>query len=102
MRLEAVLIVWRDAHADQRCTNWCSVTDLEGDGDYLVRTVGWRLAADDDADIKTGHVTVAQSVGAPADAQGIGDALVDNVLHVPRENVVLIQSMLEHRWVSCD
>ncbi len=100
MHVEAVLVVWRDAHADQRCTNWCSLSELEGDGDYLVRTIGWHLVTPDGVDVKAGHVTLAQSVGAAADAQSMADALVDNVLHIPRENVVLIQSLHSHRWVS--
>lgn len=84
-----VLVVWRDAHADQVATGWVTVDGLcEDDQPFIVRSVGWLLQVDGNA-CKPGHVSIAQSQSGDA-----GDALVDSVLHVPVENVVNIQRLV--------
>lgn len=99
--IEAVLVVWRDAHADQSCQNWCSVGDLDCGSDYLVRTVGWRIVDDSSgAPVKTGHVTLAQSFGTGTETASIADVLLDSVLHIPNENVVSVLSLMTHRCCS--
>lgn len=94
--IEAVLVTWRDAHADQTCDSWCLISELECDDAYLVRTVGWKLAAADGSPVKPGHVTVAQSFGSLEETPSIERLLVDSVLHIPVENVVSVLSLATH------
>lgn len=84
-----VLVVWRDAHADQVATGWVTVAELTDDAPFMVRTVGWLLQVDGNP-CKPGHVSVAQSLSQFAD----DDALIDSVVHVPVENVVSVQRLV--------
>lgn len=83
-----VLVVWRDAHADQNAAGWVTVDGLcDDDQPFIVRSVGWLLQVDGNP-AKPGHVSVAQSQA------GDPDCLVDSVLHVPVENVVKVQRLV--------
>lgn len=98
--IDAVVVTWRDAHADQACSSWCLISELEADDDYLVRTVGWLLRNVDGSPVKSGHVTVAQSFGSPPNTQSIDGLHVDSVLHIPNENVLQVLSLMTHRCCS--
>ena len=69
--LKAVLVVWADAHADLE--TWTHPDDIDDNGEYLVRSVGWHLPVGDGG--KTDHMTLCQSQTPNGD--------IDHVLHIP-------------------
>lgn len=71
MSRDMVLVSWADAHSPE--SGWTFVTHLEDTGEFIVETIGWLLTEDDGG--KTGHITVAQSIG-PDDA-------ADHIIHIP-------------------
>lgn len=72
--LAAVLVRWRDAHADLLVTSWAQVDEIEDTGPYLIHSLGWLVP-----DAKRGHVTIAQSLDYEVN--------VDTVLHIPADMV---------------
>lgn len=73
-----VAITWADAHAD--CAEWTGLTDMEDDGDFLVRSVGILLVG-----AKRGHISIAQSITPDED--------VDSVLHIPKGMVRRLEAL---------
>lgn len=79
-----LLVVWADAHGDG--DGWTSLEEIDDDGEYLVRSVGFLLSVEHGG--KDGHVTLAQSLTP--------DDMVDHLIHIPvgmvRQRVVLASS----------
>ena len=71
MKLQAVKMIWADAHSDS--AGWVGVKDHSDDGEYLVHTLGWLIPENEGG--KPGHVTICQSYTPDED--------VDHILHVP-------------------
>jgi len=69
--LTPVLVEWADAHAGPE--HWAALDSMEDDGEYIVRSIGWLLPADEGG--KHDHVTLAQSITPDHD--------VDHTLHIP-------------------
>jgi len=67
MKNKIVLVMWKDAHADQ--------SDDIDDEPYIVRSVGWLIP-----NKKRGHVTLAQSIG--------DGGHIDHILHIPKGMIV--------------
>jgi|DEB0MinimDraft_6_1074348.scaffolds.fasta_scaffold183821_2 hypothetical protein len=76
--LRMVAITWADAHGD--CAEWTDLTEVEDDGDYLVRSVGILLVG-----AKRGHLSIAQSITPDED--------VDSVLHIPKGMVRRVEAL---------
>lgn len=67
-----VIVEWADAH--QSTAQWTHISDIDTEGERVVRTVGFLVAASDGG--KVDHITVVQSW----DAQ---EEMIDNVMHIP-------------------
>jgi hypothetical protein len=74
-----VLVIWHDAHAGSG--TWEHLRDLEDDGNYVVRSVGYLIDAKKHG--KKKHVSIAQSL-SEVDC-------VDSVLHIP---VAMVQQVI--------
>lgn len=83
---EMVAVEWADAYVEEN--TWCFLHDIEDKGEYIVATVGWLLKAGEGG--QTGHVSVAQSLGAR-------DGAVDNVIHIPAGMVRSLRSLTGDR-----
>lgn len=76
--LRLVALTWADAHAD--CTEWTHLDEIEDDGEFLVRSVGFLLVG-----AKRGYVSIAQSIDPNEN--------VDSVLHVPKGMVRRLEAL---------
>ena len=65
-----VYVEWADAHAD---STWAHVDEINDDGEYLVRSVGWLLEPASGG--KQGHLSLCQSLTV--------DHFIDHVIHIP-------------------
>jgi hypothetical protein len=74
-----VLVIWHDAHAGSG--TWEHLRDLEDDGNYVVRSIGYLI--DGKKHGKKKHISIAQSL-SEADC-------VDSVLHIP---VAMVQQVI--------
>ena len=83
LKLEPVLIFWKDAHAV--FPGWTSLEDMDKD-DCIIQTIGWMIP-----DIKPGHVVVVQSVGNPRE-DNVEDH-VDSGIAIPEAMIVDIQEL---------
>lgn len=81
--MKLVMITWHDAHSGG--STWAHIDDLEDDGPYVVRSVGWLLESKFGG--KKKHATVAQSISP--------DGCVDSVLHVPEKMIVEVTVIAE-------
>ncbi len=77
--MNPVLVIWHDAHAGSG--TWEHLRDLEDDGNYVVRSVGYLIDAKKHG--KKKHVSIAQSL-SEVDC-------VDSVLHIP---VAMVQQVI--------
>lgn len=78
--MNPVLVIWHDAHAGSG--TWEHLRDLEDDGNYVVRSVGYLIDAKKHG--KKKHVSIAQSL-SEVDC-------VDSVLHIP---VAMVQQVID-------
>lgn len=72
------IVTWHDAHSGSE--TWVHVDDLDDDGPYVVRSVGWLMDG-----VKRGHVTICQS--------DTSCGHVDAVLHIPIKMVKSVQAL---------
>jgi hypothetical protein len=78
--MKPVLVIWHDAHAGS--SRWEHLDDLEDDGHYEVKSIGYLLKVRRGG--KKGHVSLAQSLG--------GEECVDSILHIP---VKMVKQIIE-------
>jgi hypothetical protein len=80
--VKPVLVIWHDAHAGSG--TWEHLRDLEDDGNYVVRSVGFLI---DKKHGKKKHVSITQSLSEVE--------CVDSVLHIPVAMVQQIINLVE-------
>ena len=80
--MNPVLVIWHDAHAGT--STWENLRDLEDDGNYVVRSVGFLI---DKKHGKKKHISIAQSLSE--------DDCVDSVLHIPVAMVQQVINLIE-------
>lgn len=81
--VKPVLVIWHDAHAGT--SQWTRLDEMEDDGPYEVRSIGFLL--DKRSGGKAKHVSITQSWTA--------EACVDSVLHIPVKMVQKVIYLLE-------
>ena len=74
--MPAVVVYWLDAHAD--ANGWTDITELDLEP-RRIQSCGFLLDP-----VKPDHVSLAQSVDGPN---------VDQVIHIPRVNVIRIRPL---------
>ena len=86
--MKLVLVIWHDAHAGSG--SWEYLNDLEDDGDYVVKSVGYLIDAKKYG--KKKHTSIAQSLSEV-------DCL-DSILHIPNAMVQKIINLVEEPEVT--
>ena len=81
--MKPVLVIWHDAHAGT--SQWTRLDEMEDDGPYEVRSIGFLL--DKRSGGKAKHVSITQS--------WTPEACVDSVLHIPVKMVQQVIYLLE-------
>jgi hypothetical protein len=81
--VKPVLVIWHDAHAGT--SQWTRLDEMEDDGPYEVRSIGFLL--DKRSGGKAKHVSITQS--------WTPEACVDSVLHIPVKMVQQVIYLLE-------
>lgn len=83
--MKPVLVIWHDAHA--ACQGWEYLDDLEDDGDYVVKSIGYLI--DSKKYGKKKHISIAQSFSE--------QDCVDSILHIPKAMVQKIINLIEEQ-----
>jgi hypothetical protein len=81
--MKLVLVIWHDAHSGSG--TWEYLNDLEDDGPYVVRSVGYLIDAKKHG--KNKHTSIGQSLSEV-------DCL-DSILHIPNAMVQKIITLIE-------
>ncbi len=81
--VKPVLVIWHDAHAGT--SQWTRLDEMEDDGPYEVRSIGFLL--DKRSGGKAKHVSITQS--------WTPEACVDSILHIPVKMVQQVIYLLE-------
>jgi hypothetical protein len=84
--VKLVLVIWHDAHMGNH--TWEHLRDMEDDGPYVVRSVGYLIPIKNGG--KKKHISIAQSW---SEAE-----CVDSVLHIP---TAMIQSVIDLSETKC-
>lgn len=81
--MKLVLVIWHDAHVGS--STWEHLRDMEDDGPYVVRSVGYVIPVKNGG--KKKHISIAQSW---SEAE-----CVDSVLHIPAAMVRQVIDLTE-------
>lgn len=84
--MKPVLVIWHDAHMGN--STWEHLRDMEDDGPYVVRSMGYLIPVKNGG--KKKHISVAQS-WSEADC-------VDSVLHIP---VAMVKQVIDLTEIQC-
>lgn len=84
--VKPVLVIWHDAHMGN--STWEHLRDMEDDGPYVVRSVGYVIPVKNGG--KKKHISIAQSW---SEAE-----CVDSVLHIP---VAMVHRVVDLTEMTC-